>query len=400
MAARQSGTARRPGGRPVFPFTALIGQDRMKRALLLNAINPRLGGVLIRGEKGTAKSTAVRALASLLPEIEVVVGCHYGCDPASPDDWCADCLDRAEPLPTAARRVPIVNLPVGATEDRLTGTIDIEQAIAQGRRRFEPGLLAAAHRGILYVDEVNLLNDHLVDVLLDVAAMGTNYVEREGISLSHPAQLILVGTMNPEEGDLRPQLLDRFALAVEVQGLNDRSERGEVVRRRIAFENDPVLFMDRWSAAEEQERQRILAARETLPSVLLSDQMLDLITHLCTDFQVDGLRADIVMYKTAVTLAAYAGRSEVSEEDVRAAAELALLHRRRRQPFEQPRMDPGDLDRSIDNHRAQQPPESELDRPDTPPPPEQRDREPERQSAAEQEEIVAAGDPYAVRNLA
>src|SRR4051812_13817834 len=193
---------RRQPARPIFPFTALIGQERMKRALLLNAVNPRLGGVLIRGEKGTAKSTAVRALAGLLPEIDVGVGCHYGCDPHSPDDWGADCQERPEPLPTASRRVPIVNLPVGATEDRLTGTIDIEAAISEGRRRFEPGLLAAAHRGILYVDEVNLLNDHLVDVLLDVAAMGTNYVEREGISLSHPAQLILVGTMNPEEGDL------------------------------------------------------------------------------------------------------------------------------------------------------------------------------------------------------
>ena len=399
--------ARRAAGRPVFPFTALIGQDRMKRALLLNAVNPRLGGVLIRGEKGTAKSTAVRALASLLPEIEVVVGCHYGCDPASPDDWCADCLDRADsergPLAAATRRVPIVNLPVGATEDRLTGTIDIEEAIAQGRRRFEPGLLAAAHRGILYVDEVNLLNDHLVDVLLDVAAMGTNYVEREGISLSHPAQLILVGTMNPEEGDLRPQLLDRFALAVEVQGLDDRAERAEVVRRRIAFEDDPLGFMERWSAAEDDERQRILAARELLPSVILTDQMLDLITHLCTDFQVDGLRADIVMYKTAVTLAAYAGRTQVSEEDVRDAAELALLHRRRRQPFEQPRMDPADLDRSIENHRPEQPPEPEPDaaRPAAP-------ARPARAPAAatadsetpSEEQVIAGGDPYAVRNLA
>jgi magnesium chelatase subunit D len=389
---------RRIVGRPIFPFTALIGQDRMKRALLLNAVNPRLGGVLIRGEKGTAKSTAVRALAGLLPEIEVVVGCHYGCNPVSPDDWCADCLERARPLPTAARRVPIVNLPVGATEDRLTGTIDIEAAIGEGRRRFEPGLLAAAHRGILYVDEVNLLNDHLVDVLLDVAAMGTNYVEREGISLSHPAQLILVGTMNPEEGDLRPQLLDRFALAVEVQGLDDRSERGEVVRRRIAFESDPVGFVQRWGAAEEAERQRILAARELLPSVTLSDRMLDLITHLCTDFQVDGLRADIVMYKTAVTLAAYAGRSRVTEEDVRDAAELALLHRRRRQPFEQPRMDPADLDRSIDNHRSQ-PPTSESDPSDgTPPRPDRPESAPDRQSEGD-EQIVTAGDPYAVRNL-
>jgi magnesium chelatase subunit D len=400
QALSTNANGRRPGGRPVFPFTALIGQERMKRALLLNAVNPRLGGVLIRGEKGTAKSTAVRALAGLLPEIDVVVGCHYGCDPGSPDDWCADCQERVEPLPTASRRVPIVNLPVGATEDRLTGTIDIEEAIAQGRRRFEPGLLAAAHRGILYVDEVNLLNDHLVDVLLDVAAMGTNYVEREGISLSHPAQLILVGTMNPEEGDLRPQLLDRFALAVEVQGLDDRSERAEVVRRRIAFENDPLGFVEQWSAVEAEERERILAARALLPSVILSDRMLDLITHLCCDFQVDGLRGDIVMYKSAVTLAAYAGRSRVLEEDVRDAAELALLHRRRRQPFEQPRIDPDDLDRSIDNHRSQPPPpEPPESRSSDCTPTDQTRPEPEQQSAAD-EQVVTAGDPYAVRSLA
>jgi magnesium chelatase subunit D len=380
----------------------LIGQERMKRALILNAVNPRLGGVLIRGEKGTAKSTAVRALASLLPEIEVVVGCHYGCDPARPDDWCVDCLERAAPLPTASRRVPIVNLPVGATEDRLTGTIDIEEAISQGRRRFEPGLLATAHRGILYVDEVNLLNDHLVDVLLDVAAMGTNYVEREGISLSHPAQLILVGTMNPEEGDLRPQLLDRFALAVEVQGLDERAARAEVVRRRIAFEDDPVGFVERWQAAEDQERARIQAARDVLPSVILDDRMLDLITHLCCDFQVDGLRADIVMYKTAATLAAYAGRGRVLEEDVRDAAELALLHRRRRRPFEQPRMDPGDLDRSIEQHRSETPEEPEAQgEPPAPPPPSQtsaEDRDPE--PGESEEHVVAASDPYAVRSLA
>ncbi|MGE3912227.1 MAG: putative cobaltochelatase [Chloroflexota bacterium] len=395
---------RKLAGRPVFPFTALIGQERMKKALLLNAVNPRLGGVLIRGEKGTAKSTAVRALAGLLPEIAVVVGCHYGCDPAAPDDWCADCQERNGPLPVAARRVPIVNLPVGATEDRLTGTIDIEAAIGEGRRRFEPGLLAAAHRGILYVDEVNLLNDHLVDVLLDVAAMGTNYVEREGISLSHPAQLILVGTMNPEEGDLRPQLLDRFALAVEVEGLDNRAERAEVVRRRIAFEDDPLAFVARWGQAEDEERARILSARELLPSVILDDRMLDLITHLCTDFKVDGLRADIVMYKTAVTLAAYAGRSRVVEEDVRDAAELALLHRRRRQPFEQPRMDPGDLDRSIEEHRSQNPP-PEQERPQEQQaetsqtsPPDNQDQQDGQSSTDEQ--VVAASDPYAVRAIA
>ncbi|MCC6177736.1 MAG: putative cobaltochelatase [Chloroflexi bacterium] len=390
--------------RPVFPFTALVGQGRMKRALLLNAVNPALGGVLIRGEKGTAKSTAVRALANVLPEIDVVVGCPYGCDPGQPDDWCAECAERPTPLPAARRRVPIVNLPVGATEDRVAGTIDIEDAIAHGRRTFEPGLLAAANRGILYVDEVNLLNDHLVDVLLDVAAMGTNYVEREGISLSHPARFILVGTMNPEEGDLRPQLLDRFALAVEVEGLPERTERTEVVRRRIAFEADPLGFAERWHAEETAERDRILAARLVLPRVVVGDRMLDLIAHLCCDFQVDGLRADIVMYKTAATLAAYAGRTSVVEGDVREAAELALLHRRRRQPFQQPRLDPGDLDRSIDEHRSRE------EEPPPPPPPaqahgddsetneQQADRPPEGEAPAEQ--IVAAGDPYAVRRIA
>ncbi|MDP8922920.1 MAG: ATP-binding protein, partial [Chloroflexota bacterium] len=395
--------------RPVFPFTALVGQERMKRALILNAVNPSLGGVLIRGEKGTAKSTAVRALANLLPEIDVVVGCRYGCEPAVPDDLCAGCAERPAPLPTATRQVPIVNLPVGATEDRLTGTLDIEAAIAEGARRFEPGLLAAANRGILYVDEVNLLNDHLVDVLLDAAAMGMNYVEREGISLAHPARFILVGTMNPEEGDLRPQLLDRFALAVEVEGLPARAERAEVVRRRIAFEDDPTAFAARWQAEEAAERECILRARALLPSVVVDDQMLDLIAHLCADFQVDGLRADIVMYKAAATLAAYAGRARATEADVRDAAELALPHRRRRRPFEQPRLDPGDLDRSMQEHRDER--EQQREKAESPP-----DRVP--QSAAPEsadadasepsgeppetrdEQVVAASDPYAVPLLA
>ncbi|HYU20770.1 MAG TPA: putative cobaltochelatase [Chloroflexota bacterium] len=393
--------------RPVFPFTALVGQERMKRALVLNAINPRLGGVLVRGEKGTAKSTAVRALANLLPEIKVVIGCHYGCDPTLCDELCADCRGRAPGgtvLPTAARRVPIVNLPVGATEDRVTGAIDIEEAISKGERRFEPGLLAAANRGILYVDEVNLLNDHLVDILLDAAAMGMNYVEREGISLSHPAQFILVGTMNPEEGDLRPQLLDRFALAVEVQGLPDQPRRAEVVRRRIGFEADPASFVAGWEPEEEAERARILRAQQLMPAVVLDERMLDLITHLCCDFQVDGLRADIVMYKTAVTLAAYAGRGRVTEEDVRDAAELALLHRRRRQPFEQSRVDPEDIERAIreqgsgdggpgarsqgpgdgDHSRSPEPEKRTCSRPPTPDP---------------QDRVFAAGDPYTVRPL-
>ncbi|HEY7063917.1 MAG TPA: putative cobaltochelatase [Chloroflexota bacterium] len=343
--------------RPVFPFTALVGQEGMKRALVLNTINPRIGGVLIRGEKGTAKSTAVRALANLLPEINVMPACPFACDPAAPDTWCEQCRSvGASPIPQSAlpcRRVPLVELPVGATEDRVVGTLDLEHAIKQGERHFEPGLLAAANRGILYVDEVNLLNDHLVDVLLDAAAMGVNYVEREGVSVQHPAQFILVGTMNPEEGDLRPQLLDRFALAVEVEGLRAPAARADVVRRRIAFEADPRAFTAQWADAEAAERARILAARALLPEVRLDDRMLGLITQLCCDFEVDGLRADIVMYKTAQTLAAYAGQRFVTEADVRDAAELALLHRRRRQPFEQPALDRERLDERIREYMDQ-----------------------------------------------
>jgi magnesium chelatase subunit D len=347
--------------RPLYPFTALVAQDRLKRALLLNAVNPRLGGVLIRGEKGTAKSTAVRALANLLPQLEVVADCPYGCDPTDRSSACESCRDRPEPR-TSKKRVPVVQLPVGATEDRVVGTLDLEHAIQRGERRFEPGLLAAANRGILYVDEVNLLNDHLVDLLLDAAAMGVNYVEREGVSVEHPSQFILVGTMNPEEGDLRPQLLDRFALAVEVEGLDDPAERAEVVRRRVAFEADPRGFTARWAEAELAERERIVAAQRLLPDVRLDDRMLDLITRLCLDFEVDGMRADIVMYRAALTLAAYDGRRLVDEGDVRAAAELALLHRRRRQPFEQPGLDRDVLDERIREH---------LDQSDPPPSPDE-----------------------------
>ncbi|MDP9380349.1 MAG: magnesium chelatase subunit D family protein [Chloroflexota bacterium] len=321
--------------RPVFPFTAIVGQGLMKKALILNAINPRIGGVLIRGEKGTAKSTAVRAFARLLPDIAVVEGCRYGCDPDA-HSRCAGCADlpyNAE-ISTVSRRVPLVELPVGATEDRVVGTLNIEHAIKEGERVFEPGLLAAANRGILYVDEVNLLGDHLVDVLLDAAAMGRNYVEREGISVSHPAAFILVGTMNPEEGDLRPQLLDRFALAVEVEGLRDPEERAEVVRRRIAFEADPEGFAAQWQGEEESERERIASARERLTLVRMPDGLIELISRICAAYEIDGLRGDIVVYKTALTFAAYAGRDRVLVEDIRQAAELALVHRRRRQPFD------------------------------------------------------------------
>ena len=331
---------------PVFPFTALVGQDQMKLALVLNAINPKIGGVLVRGEKGTAKSTAVRALAALLPEI-AISGCPYHCPP----EECPHQTSNKATGAQVSRRVNIVELPVGATEDRVIGSLDVAQALAEGEVRFKPGLLAAANRGILYVDEVNLLNDHLVDVLLDAAAMGRNYVEREGISFEHPAQFILVGTMNPEEGDLRPQLLDRFALSVDVRGGLQPGDRAEVVKRRIAFEADPVRFDRSWTRSEEAERRRIVRAQKLLPAVRLGDDMLTLITHICASFQVDGLRADIVMYKTAQTLAAYDGRRRVTEDDVRRAAELALPHRRRRQPFESPDLEREELDKAINDFR-------------------------------------------------
>jgi Mg-chelatase subunit ChlI len=298
-------------GRPVYPFTAIVGQDRMRLALLLHAVDPHLGGVLIRGEKGTAKSTAVRALANLLPSAQAVAGCPFGCDPRDPANACESCsslLVTAAGVETVERMVPVVELPVGATEDRLLGTLDLERAIQTGERHFEPGLLARANRGILYVDEVNLLGDHLVDGLLDAAAMGRNYVEREGISFSHPATFMLIGTMNPEEGDLRPQLLDRFALVVQVSSLTDPAQRAEVVRRRIAFERDPMAFISDQTAGEEAERDRLSRARALLPSVQVPESMLDLIVRICAAFEVDGLRGDLAIYRAAAALAAYEGR--------------------------------------------------------------------------------------------
>ena len=334
-----------------FPFAALVGQERMKRALLLNAVNPAVGGVLIRGSKGTAKSTAVRSLAALLPPIAVVAGCPYSCDPARERATCPHCTtdateDRAGEV--VERPVRIVDLPVGASEDRLVGSLDIERALHSGRQAFEPGLLAGAHRGILYIDEVNLLNDHLVDVLLDAAAMGRNYVERDGLSVTHPSRFILVGTMNPEEGELRPQLLDRFGLMVEADDQFTRAERMEVVKRRIAFEADPAAFVARWDAEQQALRQRLAAAQGMLPDVTLSDQMLEAIAGVCEAHEVDGLRADIVIHRAATTIAAWDGRAEVSLDDVREAARLALVHRQRRQPFEQPELDQQRLDESLD----------------------------------------------------
>ena len=346
---------------PRFPFTAIVGQTAMKRALLFNALNPKIGGVLIRGKKGTAKSTAVRSLAALLPEVTVVRGCPYSCAPNDRQGLCQWCDTESNDNLAVDRQVRIVDLPVGATEDRLVGSLDIEEAIKSGTRSFEPGLIAATHRGILYIDEVNLLNDHLVDVLLDASAMGRNYVEREGISVSHAAEFMLVGTMNPEEGDLRPQLLDRFGLAVEVEGTLPSAERRQVVRRRIDFEADPYRFMDQWEEAEEQERQRLFNSRELLPRVQVSADILELITDICAEYEVDGMRGDIVMYKTASTIAAYEGRTEVSAKDVKEAAVLALLHRQRRQPFQQPHLATEQLESMVEDFQNQQRPRESSD---------------------------------------
>ncbi|MFF3912825.1 putative cobaltochelatase [Streptomyces sp. NPDC001852] len=329
-----------------FPFTAVVGQDDLRLALLLNAVSPAVGGVLVRGEKGTAKSTAVRALSALLPEVAVVPGCRFSCDPAAPDPSCPD--GPHEPGPGAGRPARMVELPVGASEDRLVGALDIERALAEGVKAFEPGLLADAHRGILYVDEVNLLHDHLVDLLLDAAAMGASYVEREGVSVRHAARFLLVGTMNPEEGELRPQLLDRFGLTVEVAASREPDQRVEVVRRRLAYDDDPAGFAARWAEEEAAVRQRIVAARELLPQVRLGDGALRQIAATCAAFEVDGMRADIVMARTATALAAWAGRTDVLAEDVRQAALLALPHRRRRNPFDAPGLDEDKLDETLE----------------------------------------------------
>jgi Mg-chelatase subunit ChlI len=324
----QPGPPAGPGPAPAYPFPALVGQEDMKLALMLNVVNPRIGGVLIRGEKGTAKSTAVRALAELLPSQEQVAGCPYSCDPDDPAALCADCaarLARGEELPRASGRVRVVELPVGATEDRLLGTLDLESALSQGEARFLPGILAAANRQVLYVDEVNLLDDHLVDALLDAAAMGVNTVERESLSVSHPARFTLVGTMNPEEGELRPQLTDRFGLCVQVAGLAEPAQRQEVVRRRLAYEADPRAF-----------------AAELLPRVAQGPEVLDRAVAITLGLGVDGHRGDLTLIKTALTLAALEGRELAEPADVDRAALMALPHRLRRRPLAEMEFDLAD----------------------------------------------------------
>jgi magnesium chelatase subunit D len=341
-----------------FPFSAVVGSEDMALALILTTVSPEVGGVLVRGEKGTAKTTMVRALAEVLPNIAVVEGCRFSCDPRDVDPSCPD---GPHDHPVAqSRPARLVELPVGATEDRVIGSLDLRQALGVGEVVYEPGLLAAAHRGILYVDEVNLLHDHLVDLLLDAAAMGRSTVERDGVSVAHAARLILIGTMNPEEGELRPQLLDRFGLTVEIAAPRDPELRAEIIRRRIAFDRDPNSFIAGYAPDEQALRVRIAAARTLLPSVRLGDRQLATIATVCGAFEVDGMRADIVTARAAAAHAAWHGRHEITKADIRAAARLALPHRRRRNPFDAPGLDEDLLDQLLDE-------ESDPDPDPTPP---------------------------------
>ncbi len=365
--------------KPLIPFTAIVGQEQMKKALLLNAINPAIGGVLIRGEKGTAKSSAVRAMAEILPDLKVVPGCPFSCDPKKQSELCDICAEKIEAnsLPAPVKRqIRVVNLPVGATEDRVVGTIDIERALKEGIKALEPGILADANRGILYIDEVNLLDDHVVDVLLDAAAMGVNTVEREGISFSHPARFILIGTMNPEEGELRPQLLDRFGLQVSVEAIENPDERMEIVRTAEEFFKNPDKFRKKFKSAQRSISKQIQKAMRILPNVTISDALIRKAVDICISLGVRTHRAEITIVRTAKTIAAFDGRYEVTQEDLREAIELALPHRMRRRPFEEPKVDPQQLDDLMNQLQKEQ-----TDQPHENPTEKQEDcREPETQT--------------------
>jgi magnesium chelatase subunit I len=324
--------------RIAFPFTAIVAQDELKLALTVCAVDPGIGGVLAFGDRGTGKSTAVRALAALLPEMRVVDGCRYGCDPAARGAWCSECAARFASGKTAPKSrlapVPVIDLPLGATEDRVVGALDLEKALSHGVKAFEPGLLARANRGFLYVDEVNLLEDHLVDLLIDVAASGENVVEREGLSVRHPARFVLVGSGNPEEGELRPQLLDRFGLAVEVRTPEDLATRVEVVKRRDAFERDPVAFAAQWQPQQERARRQIVAARKKLDSVAVPDAALQRAAQLCMALGTDGLRGELTLVRAARALAAHEGAKAVGDAQFKRLASPALRHRLRRNPLD------------------------------------------------------------------
>lgn len=342
---------------PVYPFTAIVGQDLMKLALILNAIDMRIGGVLIRGERGTGKSTAARALAALLPEIDVVADSPFNDDPHRPETWSdivrSKYSENGNNIPVESRRISFVDLPVSATEDRVVGTLDIEKAIQFGERHFDPGVLANANRGILYVDEINLLDDHIVDLLLDSAAMGVNIVEREGISFSHPARFILVGTMNPEEGDLRPQLLDRFALSVDVLGIKDAQDRIEILERHIAYENDPMDFKAEWEPVDGQLSKRISEARKIIDQVKHTTNDLRVIASITSDLRIDGHRADLVILKTARAHAAFEGRTAITDKDITLAIRLAIPHRLKRGPFADAQADLNAVESAVDEKRQE-----------------------------------------------
>lgn len=334
----------------LFPFVSIVGQDDMKRALLLNIVDPGIGGALIKGEKGTAKSTTVRSLTKILPPRNTVCGCAFNCDPSRTDRLCPYCAEKVaagQSLESEDVPMRVVELPLSATEDRVAGTLDIEHVLKTGEKKFEPGVLAQANGNLLYVDEVNLLDDHIVDLLLDSAAMGVNYIEREGVSFSHPSRFILVGTMNPEEGELRPQLLDRFGLSVDVKGDRDMEKRMEVVRRRIAFDTDPAAYTEKLRGESEDMRWTITRARELLPKVTADDSILKAIVTVTTNFGIDGHRADITMMKAAKANAALEGRSSVTKDDIRAVAALVLSHRMRRRPFEEEAFDTEELERCL-----------------------------------------------------
>ena len=340
----------KPDPTPVYPFTAIVGQEKMKLGLLLTLIHPRIGGLLIRGQRGTAKSTAVRGLINLLPPVELVADCPFRCPLRDPDGWCDLCRQRladGETLPGVTAPYGLVNLPLGASEDRLIGALDFEAALSKGERRFEPGLLARANQSILYVDEVNLLEDHLVDLLLDVAALGVNYVEREGISFSHPSRFILIGTMNPEEGDLRPQLLDRFGLCVDVRGSTDLKERVEVAHRRLAFESDPAAFLKEWSEPEKEMARRIIQARRELDQIRTPQPIWEMAARLSLSYGVEGHRSDLTMIKASQAIGAFRGRAEVTPPDLLEAAELALPHRLKNQDLNQPRLESGQIQKFL-----------------------------------------------------
>ena len=378
----------------------------MRFALILNAINPRIGGVLIRGDKGTAKSTAVRSLADLLETIQVASDCPFNCNPENPEDMCDLCYQKSQSnqITAVEKKTPVVDLPLGATEDRVVGSLNVERAIKKGIKALEPGILAAANRGILYIDEVNLLDDHVADVLLDAAAMGVNIVEREGVSVAHPSKFILVGTMNPEEGEIRPQLLDRFGLQVSVAGIEDVEQRMQIAKIAEAFDLDPEGFAKEWQQEQVDMKQKISRARQLLSQVSMSDDLLRLIASTCIDLGVKTHRAEIVITRTAKTIAAFDGRTEVNQEDVKKAMELALAHRMRSRPFEPPTLNKERLEKSMSQkqhehqHQDQKPEQQKKNEQQPQEPSEQKDTD-QKQAAKPQERIFEIGTPIDVRAI-